>query len=266
MLKISASEVEFSSEISAKMLSFLRKGQAQLSASAGKLQGCRACAVSALLDPSVIEALTDPSVVALGADGSKTKPIKISELSHAYVAHAQADGKPLPTLLGGPLCFVVTNAMSHSFNVDNLVALQLESADAATAAISDASKTVVLDAAEVRRALAAEAMKEAEAEALAEASVARAAADSSSFAQLKTEALEQLEEERAMMASREADRMRDIEKSIKTMLVGVSAVIVAVLAAFCPGWMPLGDASAGAAEATMVEAVAERVAEQVQQV
>ena len=71
MLKISAPEVEFSSEVSAKMLSFLKKGAALLSPHAGKLNACRGCAVSALLDPAVLDALTSPTLVAIGADGAK---------------------------------------------------------------------------------------------------------------------------------------------------------------------------------------------------
>ena len=158
----------------------------------------------------------------------------------------------------------MTNADELILQMDDVVGLQLQSTGAPTSDVrasnsgapEDNRATVVLDAAEVRRALAEESIKEAEAASLAEASVARAAADSSTFAQLKADALEQLEEEKEMMAKREADRMRDVEKSIQAVLVGFSAVLVAVLAAFCPGWMPLD----------MTSAASGKVAEQVQKV
>ena len=67
MLKISlsiGSEVISTNEVSAKMLSFIGKGaQVTLSADAGELDGCRACAVSALIDTGVVQQMQEPKAV-----------------------------------------------------------------------------------------------------------------------------------------------------------------------------------------------------------
>ena len=251
MLKITAavgSEVVSANEVSAKMLSFLRKGQVTLSDEAGDLKGCRACAVNVLLDPGMMEVLSAPTVVFVGADGARSDALRVHHLEHTYIAHSLPNGQALPPELGGPLCLLIRDVQARGqrggpTRLANVAELHLRSpaAGAQTSSASELSSTVVLDAGEVQRglehegqqqaAMAATALadtREAVATAPAAAEADRAAAIEE-WTRLKVEALGALEAEREAAAAREMDRFRDIEKGIRPVAVGM-AVLVAALA------------------------------------
>lgn len=175
---MSDGEVVSSSEISAKMLSFLKKGQSVLSSAAGNLSGCRACSLSALLDPTVLDALDNPTCAFVDGSGNKTAALALDALQHGVVAHATSDGKPLPAALGGPLCVLFSKGGPR--RVENVVAMHLQShsdaygaaaapapaalapsspAAAPSSSSADIQATVKLDSSDVKRMLAEEASK-----------------------------------------------------------------------------------------------------------
>ena len=252
MLKITASvgsEVVSANEVSAKMLSFLRKGQVTLSDEAGDLKGCRACAVTVLLDPGMMEVLSAPTVVFVGADGARSDALRVHDLEHTYIAYSLPNGQTLPPELGGPLCVLIRDGQTRGQSggptrLANVAELHLRSpaAGAQMSSASELSSTVRLDEGEVRRGLEGQQEAAMAATALADTreAVAAAPADRAAieeWTRLKAEALEAIEAERRAAATREMDRFRDIEKGIGPVAAGMAAlvVIVAVVAALLRG-------------------------------
>ena len=156
-------ELVNSNEISAKMISFIRKGQLRLPADVdAALADCRACFISALLDPSVVEALDSPTAIFVAADGSKSLPIAVEALNRACIVHALPDGNTLPASMGGPLCVRFSAGAPVKRSVNGVIGLEVRGGGAtptAGAAPPPAPTSdwlaMRLDGADVRRQLAA---------------------------------------------------------------------------------------------------------------
>ena len=240
-------ELVNSNEISAKMISFIRKGQLRLPADVdAALADCRACFISALLDPSVVEALDSPTAIFVAADG-KSDPIPVETLDRACIVHALPDGKPLPASMGGPLCVRFSAGAPVKRSVNGVVGLEVRGGGAAAPTAAAApppaptsdSLTMRLDGADLRRQLAAMAAEQQQpttpTSSTAAAPAPNAADAEAEWARLKAEAQAALTAEREAAASRDKDLHSELDKGFKNLFTGLSVLFVAIAMALCGG-------------------------------
>ena len=241
-------ELVNSNEISAKMISFIRKGQLRLPADVdAALADCRACFISALLDPSVVEALDSPTAIFVAADGNRSEPIAVGALDRACIVHALPDGKPLPASMGGPLCVRFSAGAPVKRSVNGVIGLEVRGGGAAAPTAAAApppaptsdSLTMRLDGADVRRQLAAMAAEQQQpttpTSSTAAAPAPNAADAEAEWARLKAEAQAALTAEREAAASRDKDLHSELDKGFKNLFTGLSVLFVAIAMALCGG-------------------------------